>query len=399
MKKVSNGRSLMFKINGFALSEQVAQILKKRASLGKPVHIMLSSHNIAYANIIGEDCADAKERFHDLSNKIHRISPESLIMMEGEGGVMQKIRTPLTSILFPSSIAFKSFHSKLISYFTNQNDETILELLRDEIYLFFEMSDIRKIINIKGLIEGYLSYELSAIDKALTITSKLIEIMYETMSINIRKYGIDVLLAPVADFYDGNVGIIQSRSFGTDPMLIAKFCVAALKGIKKSGMKNCIRHFVCQGQAKDLNNRINDARLTPLFYSGSVNDMMKAEGLVFKTIFEEYSDIDYVMLASATLKNIKSSTILDPKPLVLSPEVLIDLFKIIGLPSKTNIVTPDVFNMPIKELISDKHEKILAIKEVFDALKNLDRKSIVLIYHNIEDFEKNNGFEILDGIR
>ncbi len=396
-------QEFILKISDFTLSTKVIATLKKRADIGKPVNILLGSHNIAYANIIGDDSTETEEKFLALTSQIKAISPKSLLMIEAEGGVIQKIRIPLAPVLFPSSLAFKLFYEKLRTYLYSRIQDDLIELLRDEIYIFFRMSETMKAhIDIKALIESHLSEPdpnkpAGENEKAILITSTLIEINYEVMSRNIKKYGADVILAPVADFYDGNVGLIQSRSFGSDPHLISKFCIAALKGIKNSGLKNCLRHFVGQGQARDVNNRVNDPNQVILNYHGSMEDLMATEGLVFKLIFEEYTDVDYMMLANITLSNITED--LPIKPLLLSPKILNMLFETTKVPKSTTIITMDVFNMPITKHLKDKHDKILIVKEIAEGLyKDLNRNSMILIHHSIEDFEKLGGFEALDKI-
>jgi|BioPla2DNA2_1021312.scaffolds.fasta_scaffold14040_4 beta-N-acetylhexosaminidase len=66
----------------------------------------------------------------------------------------------------------------------------------------------------------------------------------------LKKYGFDVTFAPVADVSTNpRDTVIGSRTFSGDPDVAAKFVVQYLKGLARSGIAGCLKHYPGQGNA------------------------------------------------------------------------------------------------------------------------------------------------------
>ncbi|MFO1130001.1 MAG: glycoside hydrolase family 3 N-terminal domain-containing protein [Rickettsiales bacterium] len=377
-------------VKGYELNEQEKNILKKQHIEKREIHVILFSRNIDYANITDYSNIETKEKLYNLTKEIKEIAPKSLIMIDAEGGTVQRIRPDLVESLYLPNYSFTLFYEKLNNYYKSFNQKSLDILKQDEVFLFFE----EKHLDMQGVINSYLEFPIEI--RAKKITGLLIKKSYELMSLGIKQYGIDVILAPVADFFDGNAGAIQSRSFGTNPELIAEFCIAAMQGIKAAGLKNCLKHFLCQGQARDHSNKINDGHLVPLSYNGTKKQIMESEGLVFKLIFEQYKEVDYLMIANITLNNFKEPNAIQADPLILSPNVLVSFLKAAKVPQSVTLITDDVFNMPLRENLKNNLDKIALIKEIVKKVSMLkNRKIMILTCCNIEEFYILGGFNTI----
>lgn len=405
-------KSFTVRIQGHQLNQKEIEILTKLNHDNKKVNIILFTRNIAYSNSNNHyDIEVTKKKLINLTSHIKAINPDALIMIDAEGGAVQRIKFDL---LYPASHFFAMFYNKLVNYFNNKmlNNNMLYDehlpdniinhkhlpipdnIINDEIFKFFEeqganiYQKMLKIIKSNG--------HLESLSRARAIISLLIEESYYSMALETKRYGIDVMLAPVADFYDGIKGAIDKRSFGKDPELIAAFCIAAMRGIKKAGLKNCLKHFVCQGQARDYLDQVNDGHNVLLSYNGTKDDIMQTEGLVFKLIFKQYQDVDYLMISNLTLNNLKDPGSQEASPLIMSPFILNDLLNEVGAPKHTALITDDIFSMPLKKNFHTNEEKILLIKEIIHNISNiLGRDVIIIACCDLEIFDKLGGFNLV----
>lgn len=78
----------------------------------------------------------------------------------------------------------------------------------------------------------------------------LVEKNYFTIGSYLRKLGINMDCAPVADLiFNGADKVIGDRSFGSDPELVAELSKAADAGLIKSGIQSIIKHIPGHGRA------------------------------------------------------------------------------------------------------------------------------------------------------
>ena len=63
-----------------------------------------------------------------------------------------------------------------------------------------------------------------------------------------RKLGVNVVLAPVADCYiDRACSVTGLRTFGTDPERVARFVCETIRGFREAGVLTCVKHFPGHG--------------------------------------------------------------------------------------------------------------------------------------------------------
>jgi len=402
----------LLSVNTQILNEQEKEIIKKY----KP-SILLQFGVVNYANIFSiiskkdnkieeTDLEESKKRLIQIAEDVKSLSKESLVFIDSEGGIVQRIKPPLTKTSYPGSGDFKVLYSNLLEFYETL-DENIFFKKDETKYVYEDMAKAYKSFclpqdmackqDLLTFIKEANKDEKDYKTRALKSICDLIKKSFLEMALDLKQYGIDVILAPVADFFDGNGGAIQSRSFGNDPELNSEFCIAALSGIKEAGMKNCLKHFVGQGSARNILGQVEDAHSTRLFCDESIDRLMQREGLVFKKIFEKARkinlEIDFIMMSNLTLSNIQESAIL--KPLILSTHIMEELFKIIDLPKNIGIITDDVFDMPLvhNHLSKNKSEKISVSKTVFETLKSLKRDYFVINNCSLEYFDSSGGFD------
>jgi beta-glucosidase-like glycosyl hydrolase len=67
-----------------------------------------------------------------------------------------------------------------------------------------------------------------------------------------KKLGLNVVLAPVADCYlDADSPITGLRTFGRDPERVAEFVAATVAGYREAGIKTCAKHFPGHGSTPE----------------------------------------------------------------------------------------------------------------------------------------------------
>jgi beta-N-acetylhexosaminidase len=76
---------------------------------------------------------------------------------------------------------------------------------------------------------------------------ELTESAWKTAGTDLSAMGINVDFAPVADV-QGASNVIGSRSFGSDPAVVARQTAAAVKGLQESGVAATLKHFPGHGR-------------------------------------------------------------------------------------------------------------------------------------------------------
>ncbi|MGH2929442.1 MAG: glycoside hydrolase family 3 N-terminal domain-containing protein, partial [Solirubrobacteraceae bacterium] len=76
--------------------------------------------------------------------------------------------------------------------------------------------------------------------------------VYAAIGADLSRLGINVNLAPAADVFDlSGSAVVGTRSFGTDPSLVARHVAAAVTGLQSAGVVACAKHFPGHGSAGD----------------------------------------------------------------------------------------------------------------------------------------------------
>jgi beta-N-acetylhexosaminidase len=81
--------------------------------------------------------------------------------------------------------------------------------------------------------------------------------VYAAMGADLRHLGINTNLAPCADVLarDGSP-VIGTRSFGSDPLLVARHVAAAVEGLQAAGVAACAKHFPGHGSTSADSHRV-----------------------------------------------------------------------------------------------------------------------------------------------
>ncbi len=65
----------------------------------------------------------------------------------------------------------------------------------------------------------------------------------------LRACGVDLTFAPVLDLDHGSSGVIGDRAFASDPVIVTHLAMSLMHGLRQSGMANCGKHFPGHGFA------------------------------------------------------------------------------------------------------------------------------------------------------
>ncbi len=122
--------------------------------------------------------------------------------------------------------------------------------------------------------------------------------------------GINVNCVPVADLHYPNADIIiGDRSFGSDPMLVTKFCEVVMKAVKDAGGKYIIKHIPGHGRAK-----VDSHHSLPII-NDSLHELEETDFKVFKNL----SDLGADMAMTA---HIIYHCLDNEQPVTLSPKAI-----------------------------------------------------------------------------
>ena len=132
----------------------------------------------------------------------------------------------------------------------------------------------------------------------------------------LKKYGIDVDFAPVADV-DTNPDnpVIGNRAFSSDPYIAAEMALAFLQGLEKTGVEGCFKHFPGHG---DTN---TDTHLGYTEIRKNLKELYGCELIPFQ--YGISNDIPMIMIAHISLPQVTYNKM----PASLSYEIITELLK------------------------------------------------------------------------
>jgi beta-glucosidase-like glycosyl hydrolase len=115
------------------------------------------------------------------------------------------------------------------------------------------------------------------------------EVARET-GVAMRKLGVNVVLAPVADcFFDLASPITGLRTFGCNPERVADFVAASISGYREAGVLSCAKHFPGHGSTPE------DSHDTLPEVDKSLDQLRREDLVPFRRAVEE--DVDMVMIS------------------------------------------------------------------------------------------------------
>lgn len=86
----------------------------------------------------------------------------------------------------------------------------------------------------------YTRGDLKTAENAITLTGFV-------LASELKAMGVDISFTPVVDLDWGRSDIIGNRSFSPDPRIVTRFAKALGKGLRKGGMRSCLKHFPGHG--------------------------------------------------------------------------------------------------------------------------------------------------------
>jgi beta-N-acetylhexosaminidase len=92
--------------------------------------------------------------------------------------------------------------------------------------------------------------------------------VYTAIGADLYRLGINTNLAPDADVFDsGGSSVVGTRSFGSDPALVARHVAAAVAGLQAAGVAACAKHFPGHGST------VGDSHVTLPTVLGSLDEL------------------------------------------------------------------------------------------------------------------------------
>lgn len=130
----------------------------------------------------------------------------------------------------------------------------------------------------------------------------------------LKEYGINLDLAPVADVIIEKAPELETRSYGTDPNMVAQMSLEMARGLNDSGMIACFKHFPGHGTiARNTHNVVAG-------HSRTLIEMQNAELIPFQKAIE--ADCQMIMVSHLTVRQLDSK-----HPASLSPAVINGLLR------------------------------------------------------------------------
>jgi beta-N-acetylhexosaminidase len=138
---------------------------------------------------------------------------------------------------------------------------------------------------------------------------------YQSLGAELAAVGINVDFAPSLDVFNNPKNqIIGDRSIGTEPELVAKHGSALIRGLLKSGVLPCVKHFPGHGHT------VIDSHEELPIEEATLEQLRSVELIPFKKAFKSKAQL--VMTAHIRFKNI------DPDwPVTLSKKFLNDILR------------------------------------------------------------------------
>lgn len=123
-----------------------------------------------------------------------------------------------------------------------------------------------------------------------------------TIGAYLKQYGFNLNFAPVADINTNpNNIVIGSRSFGSDPDLVAEMVTAEVSGLQEAGVMSCVKHYPGHGDTK------GDTHEGFVSIEKTWDQLKQCELIPFIKAIAEPTDM--VMISHITAPNISSDNL------------------------------------------------------------------------------------------
>jgi beta-N-acetylhexosaminidase len=135
----------------------------------------------------------------------------------------------------------------------------------------------------------------------------------KTIGAYLKQYGFNLDFAPVCDVNTNPDNIvIGSRSFGSEPGLVAGMASAEINGLHESGIMSCAKHFPGHGDTK------GDTHYEFVYVDKTWDELLDCELIPFTAAMD--ADTDMVMVAHIAARNVTD----DGLPSSMSKEMITD---------------------------------------------------------------------------
>jgi beta-N-acetylhexosaminidase len=173
----------------------------------------------------------------------------------------------------------------------------------------------------------------------------------EVTAIELSAVGVNMNLAPVLDVYTGpqDNSIMQQRSFGAKPELVAQLGVASIQGLQEKGVIATAKHFPGHGGA------IQDSHLYLPTVDGTKDDLQNVHLKPFKEAIQR-ADVSAIMTAHIVYTAYDRAV-----PATLSPKILTELLRR-EMNFQGVIITDDLKMKAIKEYFDIGLAAVMAVK-------------------------------------
>ena len=176
-----------------------------------------------------------------------------------------------------------------------------------------------------------------------------------TIGSYLSELGFNVDFAPVADVASVDDSTIGTRSFGSDPNVVASMVSAEVQGLQDSGVSACLKHF------PGIGDTTTDTHEEKTVSEKTMEDMQQTDLPAFQSGIE--AGVDFVMVSHMSLPNV----IGDDTPCSLSGTIITDLLR--NQLGYDGIVITDALNMgAITETYSSAEAAVKAIEAGADML-------------------------------
>ena len=130
----------------------------------------------------------------------------------------------------------------------------------------------------------------------------------------LKQYGFDVNLAPLADVSKIPASVVRDRVFGTDEAQTADLAKNVIKGMKDQGLYTTVKYFPSYGDVS------GDGERGPVTSQRTKEDLDK-EAEIYKTAID--AGADFLMVSHVGLPKIRG----DRRPASLSSEIVTDIIR------------------------------------------------------------------------
>lgn len=95
---------------------------------------------------------------------------------------------------------------------------------------------------------------------ACTWNDELVEKLFTKLGEEVKHFGVNVILSPGMNIHRNPLCGRNFEYYSEDPLLTGKISAAAVRGIQKSGISACPKHFACNNQ--EFNRNQNDSQIS-----------------------------------------------------------------------------------------------------------------------------------------